>query len=213
MLADGSSFLLPLSAASQAPRCIPEAIAGDRHSPKPLSGVCTRHKQRWIPHALLRGLCGSIDYKAKSAQRLPVDTPTLARILHRCNMLLQKGALWTSFTVSQQQACPCPVTSAPQVRGQMEELIPPLWDPTFQLASNALMPTQRSQHSQSPLLVNRHLHFSCFWEERDKRRKGGQGLSSTPLCCISRGHRCTASSQSSWASCKPLPGHLLPLSC
>lgn len=60
-------------------------------------------------------------------------------------MLLQKGALWTSSTVSWQQACPCLVTSAPQDRGQMAELISPLWTPTSQLASNVLMPTQRPQ--------------------------------------------------------------------
>lgn len=74
-----------------------------------------------------------------------MNRPTLPRVLHSCNMLLQKGAPWTSFTINQQQTCPCTTTSAPRGREQMEELIPPLWTSTSQLASNALMPTQGPQ--------------------------------------------------------------------
>lgn len=98
--------------------------------------------------SLLRGLGRSIDYRGKGARRSSVDTPTPARVLRGCNVLLPKGALWTSFTASPQQVCPCPVTSGAQGRGQMEEFIPPLWAPASQLAPNALMPTQGPQSAQ-----------------------------------------------------------------
>lgn len=98
--------------------------------------------------SLLRGLGRSIDYKGKGAQRSSVGTPTPARVLRGCNVLLPKGALRPSFTVSPQQVCPCPVTSAPQGRGQTEEFIPPPWAPASQLAPNALMPTQGPQSAQ-----------------------------------------------------------------
>lgn len=149
MLADGSSFPLPLCAASRALRCVPEAIAADRHTPKPLREVCQQAEMKVHPTGSFQGL---------------------ARVLVLLQVSHNRKDKWRSSYL----LCGHPH---------------PGWHQTPSCPSR-----DHSQHNPSPLVVNRQLHFSYFSE--DKRRRGGHSVPTTPLCCASGAHRCTACSRS-----------------